>query len=373
MKKAVDIPNFEAYESVDRDDFGAQIEPDRYGDRSDTFDEIISATEGHFWDPDDRSYLDFTHPFDLTEQLLMPVSFTPELNCAVVDKLDERQQILFGNELTRFYLSQLLHGEQGALSLSASLCHIFRDPGAQEYAANQVREEARHVHALTRYFAVRWGAPLAAGGGLLSLLTTLVMTGEVYQKIVGMQMLVEGLALGAFSTIYNSTTDPVLRRMVQFILTDESYHHRFGRIWGASTLPKLNEEQRAQIENWAAGCFVTIFRNFGGLHQKQSIYSRFGFDWEWVAGAMREASHGDAAREALQSHFQLYRVLAKTLLQAGIITDRTRPLYRSWFDIDSLAGEPDGLSEAIAEATLAEFREIHREKQRTGTIRNRQL
>src|SRR2546430_9913965 len=51
------------------------------------------------------------------------------------------------NETASWLASNLLHGEQGALSLSATLCEMFLDPGAQEYAANQVREEARHVHA----------------------------------------------------------------------------------------------------------------------------------------------------------------------------------------------------------------------------------
>ena len=55
--------------------------------------------------------------------------------------------------MTHWSISNLLHGEQGALSLSASLCHVLLDPGAQEYAANQAREEARHVTGFTRYIA----------------------------------------------------------------------------------------------------------------------------------------------------------------------------------------------------------------------------
>ena len=91
----------------------------------------------------------------------MPRSMVIELNCAVADKLDEGQQIHLANESTRFMLSSILHGEQGALSLSASLCLILRDPGAQEYAANQTREEARHVTAFASYIETRWGKPLA--------------------------------------------------------------------------------------------------------------------------------------------------------------------------------------------------------------------
>ena len=139
------------YNTVDRDDFAAMMEVDRYGERTGAFDKIIAATHDHFWDPTDPAYLDFTEPFHLTEQTLLPRSMVIELNCAVADKLDEAQQIRLANESTHFMLSSILHGEQGALSLSASLCMILRDPGAQEYAANQTREEARHVTAFTRY------------------------------------------------------------------------------------------------------------------------------------------------------------------------------------------------------------------------------
>ena len=136
------------YNTVDRDAFMTMIEVDRYADRTTAFDSIISATVDHFWDPMDPRYMDFDQDFDKSEQTILPREFFVELQCSVKDKLDEGQQIKLANESARFMLSSILHGEQGALSLSASLCHVLRDPGAQEYAANQTREEARHVTAL---------------------------------------------------------------------------------------------------------------------------------------------------------------------------------------------------------------------------------
>lgn len=372
MDSSATIPNTPLYETVNRDDFAAMIECRRYGRRSSAFDEIIDATEAHYWNPDDPRYLDFSAPFNLDEELLMPAASIVELNCAVADRLDARQRIRFGNELTRFYLSQLLHGEQGAYSLSASLCQIFLDPGAQEYAANQVREEARHVRALSKYFGARWGAPVTVGNGLLSLMNKLVMTGEAYQKIVGMQMMIEGLALGAFSNIYNSTNDPTLRRLVQLVLADESYHHRFGRIWGSVTMPELTEAQRERIETWAAGCFVTLFRNMSGWQNKQEIYAQFGLDWKWVGDAVTEAARRPETSAPLASEGNIYRVLAKTLLQAGIITDRTRPLYNAWFDLNAVSadlGDSFG-SSALVDQTIVELQAIRDEKPRTARIGN---
>ena len=162
------------YDTVERDDFPAMLAIERYGGRAGAFDQIISATHDHFWDPMDPAYLDFGQPFDLANDYLMPPETAVELQTAVADRLDEGQKIRLVNENARWSISSILHGEQGALSLSANLCHILHDPGAQEYAANQVREEARHVTAFSRYVALRWGTPYPVGQGLGGLLVELV-------------------------------------------------------------------------------------------------------------------------------------------------------------------------------------------------------
>src|SRR5215470_8854451 len=131
------------YETVAAEDFPAMLEVDRYGHRTNAFDAIIAATHDHFWDPTDVAYINFEQPFDLQQETLLPREMIIELNSAVRDRLDEGQQVALANQSARWVLSSILHGEQGALSLSASLCQILHDPGAQEYAANQVREEAR--------------------------------------------------------------------------------------------------------------------------------------------------------------------------------------------------------------------------------------
>src|SRR3989475_82786 len=169
------------------------IEPGCYARRPPDFEEIIARTEEHFWNPEDPDYVDFAAPFPTDQDTIVPTWFVLESNTAVWDRLDEGQRIKLTNQSARWSLSNILHGEQGALSLSASLCDIFLDPGAQEYAANQAREEARHVHAFTKYMAARFGgAVFPVGDTVGRLLGELVATPVVYKKIVGMQMLAEG-------------------------------------------------------------------------------------------------------------------------------------------------------------------------------------
>jgi hypothetical protein len=355
------------YNTVHRDDFAAMIDVDRYGERTNAFDKIVAATHDHFWDPTDSAYVDFNEPFDIAAETLLPRSMIIELNCAVADKLDEPQQIRLANESTRFTLSSILHGEQGALSLSSSLCMILRDPGAQEYAANQTREEARHVTAFAQYIASRWDRPLPAGSTLRDLMTELVLAPEVYKKLVGMQMLIEGLAMGAFATIHSRTRDPLLRRLVQLVMTDEAFHHRFGKIWADRTVPKLTEEEHEKVEQWAAKCFQTLLFNLVNAEQKQAIYGEFGLDWKWVRSAVLEAFTDADRRRLMSEGTNIFRVLIKTLLKAGIITDRTRAIYAMWVDMDELAGEADEVvGTDVAEAGIAFLRDINRNRKKIG-------
>ena len=355
------------YNTVDRDDFQAMIETGRYASRSEAFDAIISATHDHFWDPMDPAYLDFSTPFDMEREYLMPPETVPELSTSIADKLTEPQKIKLVNENARWNLSSILHGEQGALSLSASLCHILVDPGAQEYAANQAREEARHVTAFGRYVELRWGSPYPVGEGLGRLLAELVTAPEVYKKLVGMQMLIEGLAMGAFASLHSNTNDPLLKRMTQLVMTDEAFHHKFGKIWADRTIPKLTPEEQKKVEDWAAECFMTVLFNLNNIRQKREIYPQFGLDWEYVRDACREVFDDDDRREGMKKATNIFRVLVKTLLKAGIITDRTRHIYAAWVDMKELAAEGDEMvGDAIAADGIEFLKAINKNRKVIG-------
>ena len=360
LKKSDQITKNVAYEAVAPDDFASMIEVDRYEQRSSDFDKIISDTHAHFWDPLDTKYIDFSENFDVKNKLLMPEEFLPELQCPSVMKLDQKSKIKLANESFRWQMSAILHGEQGALNLSASLCHILKDQGAQEYAANQAREEARHVTGFAKYINSRWGKPLPVGQTLGDLLSELVNAPEVYKKIVGMQILVEGLAMGAFATIYQHSYDPVLVKLMQLVMTDEAFHHKFGKIWADKTIPKLDENEQNIIEDWAANCFQILLFNLVNPEQKKIIYDQFGLDWKQVLDELHEIITDDDRRERMRESTDIFRVLVKTLFKAGIITDRTKDFYSVYVDLDELKEEGDRMvGDDIADEGLQFLKEIN--------------
>ena len=336
------------------------MDVDRYGNRSTAFDKIISATHDHFWDPLDTKYIDFNDKWDLDKDLLVPMDFNLELQSAVSDKLDEGQKIYLVNESVRWTMSSILHGEQGALALSASLCHILRDPGAQEYAANQTREEARHVTGFAKYIKARWGKPTACGVVLEKLLAEIVATPLAWKKLVGMQMIVEGLAMGTFAKFYSETNDPLMKKLMQFVMTDEAFHHKFGKIWADRTVPKLPQAERDLIEDWALEVFMTLLRNSTGPEQKKVIYEKIGLDWRWVQSALLEAMTDRKLRQTMQEGTSIFRVLIKTLLKAGIITKRTAGQYAAYVDMEELHDEGDRMiGDDIAEQGIRQLLAIN--------------
>ncbi|MBC7167451.1 ferritin-like domain-containing protein [Phenylobacterium sp.] len=329
------------YGAVAPDDFESMLELDRYNARSTAFDKIISATHDHFWDPLDPKYIDFDEPFDMENEPMIDEAQQPLLRLPYIAETlkDPKEKVRFINYMQLRNFSSILHGEQGALNLSASLCHVLKDQGAQEYAANQTREEARHVTAFARYIKARWGRPTECGAALKSLLIEIIEAPEVYKKVVGMQMLVEGLAMGAFANGYKNNRDPLARKLFQLVMTDEAFHHKFGKIWADRTVPHLSEAERNIMEDWTAHCAQKLLFDRGDPRQQAEIYGQFGLDPERVVADIVQRRKERDPNRKFTGETNIFRVLVKTLLNAGLITDRTRGFYAMYVDMDELAGE----------------------------------
>ena len=350
------------YDAVAPDDFESMLELDRYNARSTAFDKIISATHDKNCHTLEAKYIDFSEPFDMENTMILPEKMIGALQLDYVNEVlgTEKRRIAFANAQTLRTFSSILHGEQGALNLSASLCHVLKDQGAQEYAANQTREEARHVTAFAKYIKARWGRPVECGPILKDLLVDIIGSPEVYKKIIGMQMLVEGLAMGAFATIFNETADPLARKLTQLVMTDEAFHHKFGKIWADRTIPHLTPAEHEVIEMWAAHCFQTLLFNLVAPTQNVGLYEEFGLDPNRVIEEMGKLVNDETRREEMKEATNIFRVLVKTLVNAGIITDRTKGFYSMYVDIDELKSEGDKMvGDDIAEEGIRYLQEIN--------------
>ncbi|MDP2213896.1 MAG: long-chain fatty aldehyde decarbonylase, partial [Phenylobacterium sp.] len=195
---------------------------------------------------------------------------------------------------------------------------------------------------------------------LQDLLVDIIGSPEVYKKIIGMQMLVEGLAMGAFATFYQKLNDPLGRKLMQLVMTDEAFHHKFGKIWADRTIPKLIPQEHEIIEDWAAHCFQVLLFNLVSPSEQRDLYEEFGLDPDKVLEEIQLLATDEARREDMKESTNIFRVLIKTLLNAGIITDRTRAFYGMYVDMDELKNEGDRMvGDDIAEEGIVYLQAIN--------------
>jgi rubrerythrin len=186
-------------------------------------------------------------------------------------------------ELTRrtasFRLSQFLHGEQGALMVAAQLVNAVPHTDAKFYAATQTMDEARHVEVFSRYIEkldeIRPIAPALKG-----ILDETLTTGDWMKKLVGMQIVVEGLALYSFREMRNLTQEPLLKDVLTYVARDESRHHAYGVQYIERCVPCLGARERAELEDFAVECARSLIdRNAQGiLASLLEIWQEVGVD-----------------------------------------------------------------------------------------------
>jgi hypothetical protein len=167
-------------------------------------------------------------------------------------------------EVTRrtagFRLSQFLHGEQGALMVAAQLVNAVPHTDAKFYAATQTMDEARHVEVFARYVKkldeIRPITP-----PLRRVLDSTLETGDWMKKLVGMQIVVEGLALYSFKEMRALTQEPLLKELLTYVGRDESRHHAYGVQYIERCVPLLSEAARTELEDFALEAAQTLIDN----------------------------------------------------------------------------------------------------------------
>ncbi len=157
----------------------------------------------------------------------------------------------------RATLSQFWYGEQAALAICAQLIPMVPDMSAKLYLSSQVIDEARHVEVFGRYLNLL-GGPSTINPYLERLLTELLETTQPEEKLVGMQVLAEGLAIDSFQGLKDSTSDPLLHEILDLVTKDESRHMGFGILYLKRRMAASTPERRAEVERALAGYAARI-------------------------------------------------------------------------------------------------------------------
>jgi hypothetical protein len=224
--------------------------------------------------------------------------------------------------LSAWRLSQFLHGEQGALLVASQLVGGVPALDYKLYAATQVVDESRHVEVFERY--VRKLDRIYPMDPRLRALIDEVLASERWElKLLGMQMLIEGLAIASFNLMHRQTGDPTLRQLLGYVLQDEGRHVNFGYLALKRAVPAMEPGVRAQLEDFALRACEALCGpdENAGLGSIREVWRDLGWDadrvWRDTAAARR------AANRAL-----LTAVLIPRLQRLDLMPGRVEGRYR---------------------------------------------
>src|SRR5882757_4130110 len=191
-----------------------------------------------------------------------------------VEKWDERKWLEFGIESRNWSLSQFMHGEQGALLCTAKIVETVPWIDAKYYASTQVMDEARHVEVFAKYLDTKLSGHYPINAHLKLLLDDIVNDSRWDMTYLGMQIMVEGLALAAFGFIHQLTTEPLLKQLLRYVMSDEARHVAFGVLSLKEYYGELSDAEMLERQEFAFEAAVRMRDRF----LQQEVWERMGVD-----------------------------------------------------------------------------------------------
>lgn len=219
-------------------------------------------------------------------------------------------------------LSQFLHGEQGALYAACQVTEAVPWLDAKLYGSSQVMDEGRHVEVFHRYLTTKLERLYAVNDNLYVIIDALMTDSRWDLKFLGMQIMIEGLALGAFGMLRQATREPLLRQLLSYVIADEARHVHYGVLALEEHLARLSERERREREDWAFEVSLLLRNRFLGHELYEEHYAATMTRAEWD-----EMVKGSRMMELFRR--TMFKRIIPNLKRIGLLTDRIRPHYEA--------------------------------------------
>ena len=246
-------------------------------------------------------------------------------------KWDTAKRREFFRDLNSWGTSQFLHGEQGALLVASQLASCAPTFNAKLYAASQTFDEARHVEAFNKYIQTRLKRSWPIGRALKGLLDKILTDPRWDLKFIGMQVVIEGLALAAFQAAKDSTSDPVYKQMLEYIIRDEARHVTFGINYLTDFVQTLSEEEQLDRAKFALEA-CTVSRN---RLKAYDVWEKYGLDIDTTLEYEKE--------NVFNAQFQniLFTRIMPNLKKIGLLREELIPEYEKLGVMGYAEGDSD--------------------------------
>ncbi|MBY0399404.1 ferritin-like domain-containing protein [Myxococcota bacterium] len=285
-----------------------------YGSVKEGLRELYEKAKREQWNG--STQLDWAIDVD-PEANIVPPQFDPLSEFAPAKKLTERERARLGHAQIANQLSQFLHGEQGALIVASQLVGAVPWIDGKYYAGSQTMDEARHVEVFARYVNTKleWEWPI--GDALKELLDATIRDARWDFKFLGMQVIIEGLAMAAFGSLWRTTNEPLLKQLLHYVMKDESRHVAFGVLALRDHYQEMSPGELRDREDFIVYACELMRDRLAGAE----IAHAMGWEVEAVRRAVMESPTGQIFRS------MLFMRIVPNLRRLGLITPKVRSAF----------------------------------------------
>ena len=304
------------------------------------------------WDASER--IDWSQDLDPENPEQLPDESMPIFGSEPYHRMTEKEKVLARTHFQAWQLSQFMHGEQGALVCTAKIVQQVPNMDAKFYAATQVVDEARHVESYSRLLHEKFQLAYPITPTLKKLLEDVLSDSRWDMTYLGMQVLIEGLALAAFAQIRDYAQNPLAASVNAYVMQDEARHVAFGRLALRDYYPQLTQAERDEREEFAVEACYAMRDRF----QAEEVWATLGLPVDECAAYMLESGFMRQYRTAL------FTRIVPAMKDIGLWGDKIRAAYAQmgilgFADVD--LGEISSRDEQVADdfdARLAEVEQV---------------
>jgi hypothetical protein len=265
-----------------------------------------------------------------------PDYYIPIFGSDIWERLTEKEQYELRHHMGAWLNSQFLHGEQGALICTAKIVQSVPDIDSKFYAATQVMDEARHVETYSRYLREKIQMAYPINRFLKTLLDQVIQDSRWDFTYLGMQIMIEGLALAAFSLIRDFSTEPLAKAINTYVMQDEARHVAFGQLALRDYYPQLTDAERKEREEFIAEASLLMYGRF----MAQEVWANLGFNLDEVMGYV------ETSEMMLQFRKMLFSRIVPIVKDIGLLGPQSSAVFQQLGVMEYESFNPDELSAA---------------------------
>ncbi|HEX6424369.1 MAG TPA: ferritin-like domain-containing protein, partial [Acidimicrobiales bacterium] len=263
---------------------------------------------------------------DGSTPLLQLTAAAREIDGSPIASWGDRELTALGVESFKAQLSQFMHGEQGAMMTAAKIVETVPWIDARYYAATQTMDEARHTEVFAKYLHTKLGEAYPMSPFLEGQITALLEDSRWDIAYLGMQIVIESLALAAFGSMLRTTDEPLLRKLLRYVLSDEARHVAFGVLSLSEYYRGLSE---AELKDRQEFLLENTLRN-RSRSTTPEIWERMGVSAEAVYPVIVEAAGKIKVNPYAAFQKGFFSKLVPNVRKLGLLDANDGYLRRHW-------------------------------------------